>query len=339
MQNNPLVSIVVLNWNGKKFLYNCLHSLENQTYKNLEIILVDNNSTDNSVNFVRKNFPEAKIVQNKKNFGFAKGNNTGIKLAKGDYIFILNNDTKIDAKCVEYLVQTIEKNQKTGMMAPKIVSIENPKLIDSIGINIYPDGLARGRGRNEIDNGQYDNFKESLMPSACAALYRKKMLNEIGLFDEKFLAYCEDSDLGIRARLAGWKSAADPRAIVYHHYSGTFGKYSETKAFLTERNHFFVAIKNFPITLILFLPFYTLLRYLFIMYGLLKNKGPAAKFQSSKIKLFFILLKVYYSLVLSIPYLIKERRKIQKTKKISNRELLELFKKYKLKVSQVALLE
>ena len=339
MSNLPLVSVIVLNWNGKKFLQECFESLKNQIYPNLELIMVDNNSSDGSVDFVKNNFSDIIVIKNNENFGFAKGNNIGIKTARGDYVFVLNNDTKTDKNCIKFLVETAENNRGIGMAAPKIVSINNPKLIDSVGMNIYPDGLARGKGRNETDSGQYNKTSEILFPSACAALYRKKMLNEIGLFDETFFAYCEDTDLGIRARLAGWQGLTEPKAVVYHHYSGTFGKYSETKAFLTERNHFFVAIKNFPISLILLLPFYTLSRYLFIIYGLLKNKGPAAKFQSSKIKLIAVLIKAYLSLALSMPYLLKERKKIQKNKKTSSKELLKLFKKYRLKVSQVALLE
>ena len=339
MSSQPLVSVIVLNYNGKKFLQECLESLYRQNYPNIEIIFVDNRSTDDSVFFVKNNFPNAIIVENNKNLGFAQGNNEGIKKANGKYIFVLNNDTKTNRDCIKFLAEALEKNENAGMVAPKIVSIENPKLIDSIGLNIYPDGLARGKGRNEIDIGQYDKLQESLFPSACAALYKKKMLDEIGLFDENFFAYCEDTDLGIRARLAGWQSVAEPKAIVCHHYSGTFGKYSETKAFFTERNHFFVAIKNFPLSLILILPFYTFLRYSFIVYGLLKNKGPATKFQSSKIKLVFILLKAYLSLAIFLPYLIKERKKIQSNKKINSRELLRLLKKYRLKISQVTLLD
>ena len=337
INNTPLVSVIVLNYNGKKFLHECFASLKNQTYDNLEIIMVDNNSSDDSIDYTKENFPSIIVIKNNKNLGFAAGNNVGMRVARGNYFFVLNNDTKIDSGCIKNLVENTEKDKNIGMCAPKIVSIYNPKLIDSVGLNIYPDGLARGMGRNEIDIGQFDKNQESLMPSACAALYRKKMLNEVGLFDETFFAYCEDSDLGIRARLAGWKSSAAPRAIVYHHYSGTFGKYSETKAFLAERNHFFVAIKNFPIKLILLLPAYTAVRYASIIYGIIKKRGPAAKFQASKLTLVITLIKAYFSLITSLPYLIKERKKIQKNKKLSSKDFLSLVKKYQLGVSKITL--
>lgn len=334
---NPNISVIVLNWNGEKYLKNCFSSLENQTYSNFERILVDNGSEDNSIKFVRRNFPQVRIVENKKNLGFAEGNNKGIKLAKGRYIFILNNDTKIDKYCLERLVEVIERDDKIGMCAPKILSLKNPQLIDSVGINVYFDGMSRGRGRKEIDKGQYDKVEEILLPSACAALYRKRMLDEIGLFDEDFFAYCEDTDLGLRGRLAGWKAVFIPSAIVYHYYSGTTGEYSNFKAFLVERNHFWVALKNFPLISLFLVPFYTTLRYFFLIYGVLTHQGPGAKFQSSKSKLFFILTKAHISALKEIPTTLRKRKLIQKNKKITNKEIRNLFKKYSLKISELTL--
>ena len=335
--SKPLVSVIVLNWNGKKYLKNCLSSLENQTYSNFEIILVDNRSRDGSVKFVRRNFPQTKIVENKKNLGVAEGINRGTKLAKGEYIFTLNNDTKLDKNCLERLVEVTERDNKIGMSGSKILSLKNPRLIDSVGLNIYLDGLARGRGRKEIDKEQYNKVEEILLPSACAAMYRKRMLDEIGLFDEDFFAYCEDTDIGLRGRLAGWKAVLVPSAIVYHYYSGTIGEYSNFKAFLVERNHFWVALKNFPLALLLLLPFYTALRYFFIIYGILIGQGAGAKFESSKLKLFFILIKAYGSTLKGIPIMLRKRKLIQRNKRLTNKEIYGLFKKYSLKISEFTL--
>lgn len=334
----PIISVIILNYNGKKFLNDCLSSLANQTYKNLENIFVDNGSTDDSINFVKNTFPGFLIIDNKINLGFAEGNNRGIKIARGDYIFVLNNDTVLQNDCIEKLVDFAKNNQAVGMLAPKILSINNKNLIDSVGINIYPDGLGRGRKRNEIDSG-HKNQEEILCPSGCAAFYKKKMLNEVGDFDADFFAYCEDMDLGLRGRLANWKSFSVPSAIVYHHYSGTSGKFSPFKAFLAERNHFFVAIKNFPVSLLLQLPFFTFKRYLYIAFGLSKKQGPAAKFSQSKLGLIFILLKAYCSFFYLLPKMIFKRTKIQKSKKISNNEFIGLIKKYSLPVWEVTLKE
>lgn len=335
--NKPLISIIILNWNGKKYLKDCFDSLESQTYPNFEIILVDNGSEDGSVKFVRENFPQIKIIGNKKNLGFAKGNNIGIKLAKGKYIFVLNNDTKVEKNCLENLVEAAEKDDKIGMCAPKILSFGNPQIIDSVGLNIYFDGMSRGRGRMEIDDGKYNKIEEILFPSGCAALYRKTMIDEIGLFDENFFAYCEDTDLGLRGRLAGWKAILVPSATVYHHYSGSTEKYSDFKAFLVERNHFWVALKNFPLSLLFLVPFYTLLRYFFTIYGILIKQGPAAKFHSSKLKLPLILIGAYISTLKGMPRILKKRKFIQKNKKITTKEIYNLFRKHSLKISEITL--
>ncbi len=339
LPKNPLISVIVLNWNGKRFLKDCFLSLENQVFSDFEIILVDNGSEDDSVRFTRKNFPKIKIIENKENLGFAQGNNKGMEVAEGKYVFILNNDTEVDKNCLQELLRVIEEDKEIGMCGPKILSLKNPQLIDSAGINIYSDGMSRGRARGEADKGQYNKIEEILLPSGCAALYRKKMLDEIGLFDKDFFAYCEDTDLGLRGRLMGWKAVLVPFAVVYHYYSGTSGKYSSFKAFLVERNHFWVVLKNFPLFLVFCLPLFTFYRYLFLFYGILTRRGPGARFQSSKFNLPFIVIKSYFSMIKRLPVVLKQRRAIQKNKKISNKEMYNLFKKYKLKISEITFKE
>ena len=335
---NPKVSIIILNWNGLKDTIECLESLRKITYPNYEVIVVDNGSRGNDADVLEKKYKDyIKLIRNKENLGFAGGNNVGIKITKGKYIFILNNDTKVDKNCLERLIEVSEKDNKIGMSAPKILSFKNPRVIDSVGINIYPDGMSRGRGRMKIDKGQYNHDKEILLPSGCAALYKKTMINEIGLFDEDFFAYCEDTDLGLRGRLAGWKAILVPSAIVYHHYSKTVKEYSDFKAFLVERNHFWVALKNFPLSLLLLLPFWTALRYFFLIYAILIRQGPAAKFQGSKFKLFFILIRAHISALKKIPQILKRRNLIQRNKKLTNKEIYNLFKKYSLKLSELTI--
>jgi GT2 family glycosyltransferase len=191
------------------------------------------------------------------NLGFAAGNNQGIKKASGEYILTLNNDTVLGKGFFGALAAVAERSSEdTGMWAVKILSFDEQVVIDSVGgLLIYPDGLARGKGRLEIDTGQYDQSGAAFIPSACAGLYRRAMLEEVGLFDEDFFAYCEDTDLGLRARLAGWNTVSVPGAVVYHHYSGTGGRYTPFKAYLVERNRIWVALKNFHLRFLLHLPF------------------------------------------------------------------------------------
>ncbi|MBA7489549.1 hypothetical protein ES702_00083 [subsurface metagenome] len=338
----PLVSVIILNWNGKQHLEECLLSLKRQTYKNFEVILVDNGSTDGSVNYIRYNFGDfVKLIENKDNLGFAEGNNVGIRNSSGKYILLLNNDTKADPLWIEELVKVAESDEKIGMCASKVLSLDNPKTIDNVGHLIYKDGLNRGRGRLEYDRGQYDHIEEVFLPSGCAALYRKKMLNEIGEFDKDFFAYGDDTDIGIRGRLAGWKCMYAPTAIVYHKYSGSTSPYSLFKAFHAERNRLWIAIKYFPLPVLLCNPYYTVLRTLLQFYGALTHKGAAGKFREtfSWGKLFFALLKAYFSAIKGLPRMWEKRGEIDRLRRVSKKEINSWFKKFGIGVVELALKE
>lgn len=268
------VSLIILNRDGADLLDDCLASVIRQTYQDFEVIFVDNASTDNSVNKARELLPQVKCLELKENTGFARGNNLGIQQAAGEFIVLLNNDTELDHRFLEELVRVAESGERVGMVAPKILNFFERRKIDSVGgLMICPDGLAQGRGRGEEDDGQYDELSEILLPSGCAALYSRKLLDEIGLFDERFFIYCEDTDLGLRARWAGWNALSAPKAVVYHKYSGFSGAYSPFKLYLVERNHFLVALKNFPLRTLLQLPFWSLYRYVLMAAAVISGKG------------------------------------------------------------------
>ena len=251
----PIVSVVIVNWNGKHLLADCLDALVAQDRKDVEIILVDNGSHDGSAPFVRERYPSVKVIMLPENKGFAGGNNAGIGHATGQYIALLNNDTKADPAWLANLLKEAEVSpHAVGMWACKILSYDHPDIIDNVGLLLYPDGLGRGKGRLERDRGQYDLTGEALFPSGCAGLFRKEMLDEIGLFDEDFFAYADDVDIGLRARLAGWKCVYVPSARVYHKYSSSSSAYSPFKAFLVERNRIWVLLKYYPVELILASP-------------------------------------------------------------------------------------
>jgi len=334
-----LVSVVVVNWNGKRFLEKCLSSLYAQSYRSFEVIFIDNGSKDGSVEFVRTNFPDAVVIENKENLGFAAANNQGIKVARGKYIATLNNDTEVDRDWLKNLVSAAESSEeRMGMLAPKILNMQEPGKIDSVGgLLIYGDGIARGRGRSEEDRGQYDRVEEIFFPSACSALYLKKMLDEIGHFDEDFFAYCEDTDLGLRARLAGWKALSVPSAVVYHHYSGSAGRYSEMKAFLVERNHVWVALKNLPVTMVFLMPFYTMRRWLVQLMHIIRGKGATSKYvrEVSPAKIAFALMSAYISALKGLPATLNKRLGIRKKRVVSDRELRKWVKEYGLSANGV----
>lgn len=335
----PLISIVIVNWNGERFLPGCLNSIFSQPFKSFEVIIVDNGSKDKSVEIIR-GFPEVLLLENKENTGFAAGNNRGINAAKGKYILTLNNDTILKEDFFEELVKALNASgENAGMLAPKILSMEDRKTIDSVGgLLIYPDGLAKGRGRLERDENQYDETA-SFIPSACAGLYRKDMLAKIGAFDEDFFAYCEDTDLGLRARLSGYDCVNVPKAVVYHHYSGTGGKYTPFKAYLAERNHFWVAVKNFPLSILMLYPLYSVWRYIVQTYGVITGKGAGGRFVEgfSKFELIKILVKSEVDAIKKLPVMVSRRRAVQKSRKAGTAEVRRWFREFGLSASGVVL--
>ena len=172
------VTIIVVNHNGSLLLEDCLTSLMGQTYTDYEVILVDNGSTDDSILTARRILPRIHALSLSENTGWAKGNNIGIRNATGEFIVLLNNDTRADPNFLFELIRMVKANPKVGMVAPKILNFYDSRVIDSVGgLVICRDGIAQGIGRGEIDNGQYDGLKEILIPSGCAALYRKTMLD------------------------------------------------------------------------------------------------------------------------------------------------------------------
>ena len=334
----PFVSVIIVNYNGSHLLKECLESLSRQTYTDFEIIVVDNGSTDGSVELVKNHFPEVHILVNETNLGYGEGNNRGIMHSKGRYVVLLNNDTKVHHCWLEELIKVAEEDSSIGMCASKILNYDNPEIIDNTGLLMYPDGLARGRGRLEKDRGQYDTLEEVFIPSGCAALYRREMLEEIGLFDEDFFLYLDDVDIGLRARLAGWKCIYVPDAIVYHKYSATTEPYSPLKAYLVERNRIWIVIKYFPLRMILMSPFYTFLRYLFQIYAVLTGKGAVNKLTKSEsiFNTIKIVLKAYLSAFKMSGKMLRKRRDIGRFKRVNNSEFYEWFKNYRISTRELA---
>ena len=338
----PLVSVVIVNWNGRHLLKECLDSVLAQSFRDFEIVLVDNGSQDESAEYVQEQYPAIRLVGLKDNIGFAGGNNAGIRTAFGKYIALLNNDTRVDTAWLSSLLNEAEASPRSiGMWACKILSYDNPGIFDNVGLLLYPDGLARGKGRLDADNGQYDQKTEALFPSGCAGLYRREMLDEIGLFDEDFFAYADDVDLGLRARLAGWGCIYAPLAKVYHKYSSSSSAYSPFKAFLVERNRIWVLLKYYPMELILISPYFTLKRLLIHLYGALTGKGASGRFseQNSVLRAMTILLKAWCSALMALPNIIRQRRAFSRMRRISRRELYRLFREFRISAYEIALKE
>ncbi|TAN42249.1 MAG: glycosyltransferase family 2 protein [Nitrospirae bacterium] len=331
------VSVVIPNYNGMRHLEGCFSSLEAQKFRGFEVIVVDNGSTDGSVGYIKGSRLGTKLIELDRNYGFAAACNRGIEASCGRYIAILNNDTVVDTSWLSGLYGALENDKKAGMAASKILLNMETREIDSVGMLIYPDGIARQRGRCEIDTGQYDDKRETLFPSGCAAMYKREMLDEIGLFDEDFFAYCEDADLGLRGRLAGWGAVFVPDAVVWHKYSGTMGQYSDFKVFHVERNRVWVAVKNFPVSWLLAAPFYTILRYLFQFYSIVKGRGSSAKFVSegSFLSGMAAVLRAHILAVAALSSMLRKRR--SGLIKISQMEFKRILNGHRVSASELAL--
>jgi hypothetical protein len=242
--------VVVPNWNGERFLSTCLGSLGRQSFEDFETILVDNGSTDASVAFAGRNFPEVRVLPLGENTGFSVAVNAGIKASRAEYVALLNNDTEVDPYWLEALVRAADSYPGAGSFASKLVDFDDRRILDGAGDVLRRSGLPYRLGHGEPDRGQYD--EPTLVFGACAggALYRRSMLDEIGLFDEDFFANCEDGDLSFRAQLSGYRCLYVPGSVVYHMGSATFGKRSPTATRLGTRNSLCMLVKNLPAPLV-----------------------------------------------------------------------------------------
>jgi hypothetical protein len=266
-----LISVIVLNYNGKGFLNSCLSSLASQTYSDFEVIVVDNGSRDGSPEYIEENYPWVRLAKNDENLGFAGGTNVGIRAAKGEFIITLNNDSRADSRFIEELIKPMA-DPEVGVCAAKMLFPDGR--INSAGICISRSGAAWDRGMFEPDRGQYEFVEEVFGACAGAALYRREMLDEIGLFDEDFFLYLEDVDLAFRARLAGWKCLYVPGARVIHHHGGTAGVGSDLAVYYGNRNIVWYPIKDFPFRLLITsLPFIVARNLAVIPYYALRGQG------------------------------------------------------------------
>ncbi len=249
----PKVSIVILNWNGKKHLQQFLPFVLASTYSNVEVVLADNASTDDSVAFVESNYPQTKIIRLSENFGFAKGYNEALKQVEADYFVLLNSDVEVEANWIEPVIHLMEKDKSIGACQPKLRMYADRTLfeyagaaggwLDHLG---YP--FARGRIFDicEKDNGQYDNEEKIFWASGAAMFVRSSVYREMGGLDEYFFAHQEEIDLCWRMQLHGYTIMACPSSVVYHLGGGTLPKGNERKVYLNFRNNLIMMAKNLP---------------------------------------------------------------------------------------------
>jgi GT2 family glycosyltransferase len=240
------VSVVIPNYNGRTVLPVALNSLRSQTFRNFEVVVVDNGSSDGSVEFLEESFPEARIVRLLRNLGFAGGVNEGIRRTNRPFVALLNNDVEVDPKWLEELYAAMAGKPHVGACQPKIIRYFERDRFDVVGLRLSGTGMIDVVGGGEKDVGQYDECRYLFGVNAGAALYRRSMLDDVGLFDEQLITSYEDADLSFRAQLAGWSALYVPTAVAHHMVGSTRKRRKYYGTYLFNRNKVLVFWKNMP---------------------------------------------------------------------------------------------
>ncbi len=326
------LAVVVVNWNRCELLRRCLQSLARQTIAGrFDVVVVDNGSHDGSVEMLQREFSNEQsfrlqVIRNQENKGFCEANNQGITAIESEFVALLNNDAEAEPRWLETLAQAFQDRPEVGMAASKILVYEDPSRIDKVGHLIYPDGQNRGRGSGEIDVGQYDRIEEVLWPDGCAAMYRRQMLDGIGLFDEDFFAYADDAELGLRARVAGWSCLYMPGAVVRHHRGQTLGLLSTRRLELIERNRILLAAKLFPWSLLWLNGVYYGIRIAAGMVAALRGKGEVSRYPGlrGKARVGMALIKGDLAALWMLPRMFRKRRQLKHIRKLTSSQLRRL---------------
>jgi GT2 family glycosyltransferase len=309
-----LISVIIVNWNGKKLIEECLNGLKKQTFEDFSIVLVDNASDDGSLELVQNNYPKVKTIALPENLGFAAANNIAIKSIDTEYAALLNPDTDPDPYWLNNLLKALKNSPRAGLAASKMLLYDSPHTLDRAGDVYTTAGTALLRGRGESSE-IFSEMEWVFGACAGAALYRRRMLDDIGLFDEDFFLLYEDVDLSFRAQLRGYKCLYVPDAIVYHKTSSSIRDDSPISVYYSHRNLEWVYIHNMPGSLIK----KTLLNHLIyniaaFLFFVAKGRG-------------FDLIKAKWHALKGLNRALEKRRQIQISKKVTDGYIWSLLEK------------
>jgi GT2 family glycosyltransferase len=326
------VTVIVPTLAADETLAECLVSLDHQTFSDFEVIVVDN-----SGRCAVQPHGRIRVIANQTNVGFGAAVNQALRESSSPFVAVLNDDAVADARWLEALLEAVETRPDVGMCASQ-VRLSGDGRLDSTGMLLCLDGSSKQRGHLESPES-FSRRQEALLPSGSAAFYRREMLEEIGLFDEAFFLYCEDTDLGLRARWAAWECLYVPNAMVEHRYSHSAGQASALKAYYVERNRLFLAVKNLPMPELLLSPFYSAARYFWHVVFALQGRGKAAEFHragNSPKQLPLYVLRAHLALFRHLPTLWKQRRTMKR--RFTPKQFRRLIRRFSITPRQVAAL-
>lgn len=236
----PLVSVIVVNYNGRSYLKTCLDSLLATVGQEVELLLIDNQSSDDSVDFVQRNYPQVRLIQNRENSGYAGGNNLGVRYAQGDYLVILNPDTAVQPNWLQPLIAPLQYNPRIGITTPTLLLMDNPERLNTAGNAMHLSGLTLCRGMGQPKE-LYEKTAVVSAASGAAFAIRRSLFEALGGFDSRFFMYMEDTDLSLRTQLMGFTILHVPESAVLHDYVLKFGRH---KTYFQERNRYLMLLKN-----------------------------------------------------------------------------------------------
>jgi GT2 family glycosyltransferase len=331
-----LVTVAIPTLAADARLLECLAALERQTLRDFEVVIVDNSGKG----LARANGalrPGMRVLEQPRNVGFGAAVNAAFRESSAAYLATLNDDTAPHPGWLAALVSAIEARPDVGMCASQ-VRFFGEDALDSAGMLVAGDGSSKQRGHMRPPKF-FPVAEETLFPSGSAALYRRAMLDQIGLFDESFFLYCEDTDLGLRARWAGWRCLYVPQAVVDHHYSHSAGRASSLKAYYVERNRLFVLAKNYPARMWATAPFVSLARYWWHWAFLLRGHGAAARFRlegASAWRMPYYVLRAHVALLLHAGRLLRQRRTIRRTARLTPKIYRWLLRSHSISARRIA---
>lgn len=325
------VAVIVINYNGKHLLDDCLSSLKKQSYKDYQVWVHDSQSSDGSIEYIRKKYPWVKIIQSRGNYGTAGGSNEAAKNTQSEYIVFMSNDIRVDSNCLKYLVETLDSDEKIGICSSKLLRFEKDKkrgkyLIDNVGGDLDIYGFSWPRGAEKTGK-QWDKKRRVAFSYGGSFIIRRDLFEKVGGYDPKYFTLSDDIDLCWRTRLLGYRVVVNPASFIYHKVSATLGTIYQRpqRRFWSERNSLRTLLKNYEIkNLFLILPRYFVIEVMEIGFFL---------FFQRDLKIVLALLKAFLWNLINLPDTLRERAKVQKMRVVKDEEILKKMVKKSIKLA------